>query len=538
MSASAPGLGSGDITVRDLLSSLTALHVLSMVMTDNSHDDAILDLAVSALPSLSRHCRAEAVWLDGAWQSVECLRGHVGPRAGLEAEVANLGPAGGAVRLRDPGWAWAFPLWSRGGAPGYLVVGAPEQPPEHERSLMLALAHQTGVALANARLLARERALRARFADEQTTLRRVATLVARAAVPEEVFAAVAAEAGRLLDADFAVMSRYDEHGTATVVGAWAASSGPEPLPLGTRLEHGDRSVHARVFATDRPARIENYGEGGGVGADIAKQWGVRVTVAVPIHIESRLWGVIGVASRRDESLPVDTETWLAGFTELVAAAIANAEAQAALTASRARIVAAADTARYRIERDLHDGAQQRLVSLTLQLRAAQAAVPPDAGELAAELERLANGLAAALDELHEIAHGIHPAALARGGLVPALKGLARRSAVPVRVDVGIDARLPEQVELAVYYVVAEALTNAAKHADADSVDVEVVAGAGVVRVCVRDDGRGGADVSRGSGLVGLKDRVETLGGHISLHSPPGAGTRIEIALPFTADGPM
>ena len=504
-----------------------------MVMTDNSDDDAILDLAVSALPSLSRHCRAEAVWLDGAWQSVECLRGRVGPRAGLEAELANLGAAGGAVRLRDPGWAWAFPLSSRG-APGFLVVGAPEQPPDHERSLISALAHQTGVALANARLLARERATRARFADEQATLRRVATLVARAAPPEEVFAAVAAEAGRLLDADFAVMSRYDEHGTATVVGTWSASPGPQPLPPGTRLEPEHGGVHAVVFATDRPARIEDYGGSPGVGANIARQWGVRATVGVPIHIEGRLWGIIGVASRREQSLPVGTtETWLAGFAELVAAAIANAEAQAALTASRARIVAAGDTARHRIERDLHDGAQQQLVSLALRIRAAQAAVPPDAGELSAELERLAEGLAAALDELHEIARGIHPAALAKGGLVPALTGLARRSAVPVRLDVHIDARLPEQIELAAYYVVAEALTNAAKHADADRVDVEVVAGADVVHVCVRDDGRGGADVSRGSGLLGLKDRVEALGGRISLHSPAGAGTSVDIALPIT-----
>ena len=173
------------------------------------------------------------------------------------------------------------------------------------------------------------------------------------------------------------------------------------------------------------------------------------------------------------------------------------------------------------------------MSLALQLRAAQAEVAPDAAELAAELERLAEGLDTALDELREIAHGIHPAALAKGGLVTALTGLARRSDVPVRLDVRIDARLPEQIELAAYYVVAEALTNAAKHADATGVDVEVVAGAGVVRVCVQDDGRGGADVSGGSGLVGLKDRVETLGGRISLHSPPGAGTKVEIALPST-----
>jgi len=530
MTASAVG-PRRDITVRGLLSSLTALHALSMVMTDNSDDSAILDLAVSALPSLSRHCRSEAVWLDGAWQSVESVRGRVGPRAGLEAEISSLGAAGGPVHLADAPWAWAFPLSSRG-APGFLVVGASERPPDHERSLIGALAHQTGVALANARLLASERATRARFADEQATLRRVATLVARAAAPEEVFAAVAAEAGRLLDADFAVMSRYDEHGTATVVGTWAAGPGPVPLPAGTRLEPEHGGVHAVVFATDRPARIEDYGDRPGVG-DIARQLGVRTTVGVPIHIEGRLWGIIGVASQRAESLPVSTtETWLAGFTELVAVAIANAESQAALTASRARIVAAGDTARHRIERDLHDGAQQQLVSLALRIRAAQAAVPPEAGRLAAELERLAEGFAAALDELHEIARGIHPAALAKGGLVAALTGLARRSAVPVHLDVQLDARPPDQIELAAYYVVAEALTNAAKHADANRVDVEVVADAAVVHVLVRDDGRGGADVSRGSGLLGLKDRVEALGGRMSLHSPMGAGTSIEIALPI------
>jgi signal transduction histidine kinase len=512
--------------------SAARLHVLSMELTDSSDDDAILSLAMSALPSVSRRCRAEAVWLDGAWRTVDFLRGRVGPRVGLEADFANLGPAGGAVRLRDLGWAWAFPLSSRGGASGYLVVGAPEQPPEHERSLIGALAHQTGVALANARLLVRERTMRLRLADEQAVLRRVAILVARAAPPAEVFAAVAAEAGRLLDADFAVMSRYDELGTSTVVGTWAASAEPEPLPPGTRMEREYGGVHALVFATDRPARIEDYGERDGVDANIAKQWRVRATVGVPIHIEGRLWGIIGVASRRDESLPVDTEHWLAGFTELVAAAIANAEAQAALTASRARIVAAADAARHRIQRDLHDGAQQRLVTLALQLRAAQAAVPPDAGDLATELERLAEGLAASHDELREIARGIHPVALAKGGLVPALTGLARRSTVPVHLDVRINARLPEQIELAAYYVVAEALTNAGKHADADGFDVEVVTDGDVLRVCVRDDGRGGADLSNGSGLIGLKDRVEMLGGRISLHSPLGTGTRVKIELPF------
>jgi len=535
MSSSAPHLGRGDITIRDLLSSLTALQMLSTVMTDSSDEDAILGLAVSAVPSLSRHCRAEAVWLDDAWRSVDSLRGFAGPHTVQESEIASVGPRGGAVRVRRAGWAWAFPLSSRGGASGYLVVGAPKEPPEHERSLLSALAHHTGAALANARLLTRERTARARLDDEHATIRRVATLVAHAATPADVFGAVAAEAGRLLDADFAVMSRYDDLGTATVIGTWAAGAEALPLPLGARRERGDTSVHELVFATDRPARIENYADGGGRGPDIARRFGVSASVGVPIHIEGRLWGVIVVATRRAESLPADTETWLSGFTELVAAAIANAEAQAALAASRARIVAAADTARHRIERDLHDGAQQRLVTLALNLRAARASVPSDAGELAQSLDLLADGLTDALNELHEIARGIHPATLAKGGLVPALAALARRSTVPVGLDAGVDGRLPEPIELAAYYVVAEALTNAVKHADATRVDVEVVADGDALHVRVSDDGRGGADAARGSGLVGLQDRVETLGGHLRLDSPRGAGTTVEIALPLHPD---
>src|SRR5690606_30365149 len=173
---------------------------------------------------------------------------------------------------------------------------------------------------------------------------------------------------------------------------------------------------------------------------------------------------------RPAGLPADTEARLAGFTELVASAIANTESQAQLTASRARIVAAADHARRRIERDLHDGAQQRLVTLAMQLRAAQAAVPAGADELHAQLDALAKQASAAVDELRELARGIHPAVLAEGGLAPALRSLARRAAVPVRLDVRGARRLPEQIEIAAYYAVSEALTNAAKHADASVVD--------------------------------------------------------------------
>jgi signal transduction histidine kinase len=278
-------------------------------------------------------------------------------------------------------------------------------------------------------------------------------------------------------------------------------------------------------------------EASGTAAEVFRGWGIRSCVGVPISVEGRLWGVMAVVSTRDEPLPTDTEARLAGFTELVATGLANAETQAALTASRARIVAAADTARRRLERDLHDGAQQRLVSLALHLRSrAHVSPPAGAGELAVQMDLVADGLTGVLDELREIARGLHPAALAEGGLRPALKALGRRSGVPVRLDVRLDGRLPEPVELAAYYVVAEALTNTAKHAHATVVDVHVAADDGVLRVRVRDDGRGGADLTRGSGLVGLTDRVEALGGRISLHSPPGAGTTMQMALPLTAPG--
>jgi len=220
----------------------------------------------------------------------------------------------------------------------------------------------------------------------------------------------------------------------------------------------------------------------------------------------------------------------------LAVSLDNTQLYAELSASRARIVATADQTRRRIERDLHDGAQQHLVSLVLRLRAAQAAAPPEAAGLARQVGDVAAGLAGALEELREIAHGLHPAILADGGLRPALKALARRCAIPVRLDVRVAGRLPEPAEIAAYYAVSEALTNTIKHAHASAADVEVTARAGVLHVRVRDDGRGGAAFGPGSGLIGLKDRIETAGGRITLHSPPGAGTTVQITLPLTDPG--
>jgi signal transduction histidine kinase len=307
---------------------------------------------------------------------------------------------------------------------------------------------------------------------------------------------------------------------------------PSPWP-GRRLLLGEHNLHTLVAQTHRAARMDSYGPDAGPAPAAALAAGMNSAVGAPIVVEGRLWGVMIAASLGAE-LPPETEARLADFTELVATAVANAEAQAQLTASRARIVATADATRRRIERDLHDGVQQHLVSLALELRVAQDALPSDERAAAPQLGRIAEGLSGVLDELREVTRGIHPAALAQGGLRAALRALARRSPVPLRLEVRIDTRLPDPIELAAYYIVAEALTNAAKHASATVVDISVGTGEGMLRLEVRDDGCGGATVGSGSGLVGLTDRVEALGGRLALHSPPGGGTTLRVVLPLGA----
>jgi signal transduction histidine kinase len=325
------------------------------------------------------------------------------------------------------------------------------------------------------------------------------------------------------------LCRYDPESTETVVGVWSAAE-IMPVTVGTRTSLGGRNVSTLVFQTGRPARIDGYANVSGPVVAQAHAVSVRASVGVPISVEGRLWGVVIVASTA-EPLSAGIEARLAGFTELVATAIANTEARAALAASRARVVATADATRRRIERDLHDGAQQRLVSLALRLRAVQAATPPEFG---AQPDHAVAEATGALDELREIARGIHPAVLAERGLAPALKTLVRRSPIPVDLRVRVDERLPEPVQVSAYYVIAEALTNAAKHAPAENVNVQIEAAANVLVLEVRDDGAGGAAFSRGTGLAGLKDRVEALGGRIILDSPRGAGTSLRVELPLTA----
>jgi signal transduction histidine kinase len=368
------------------------------------------------------------------------------------------------------------------------------------------------------------------LAAEQAALRRVATLVARGTPPTELFAAVTEEVGKLLPVDFAGIGRYESDDTVTTIGVWSTVA--PLLPVGSRRHFGRQDISTIVSETGRATRIERYADASGPAAVGARETSVRSSAGTPILVEGRLWGVMAVGTA-ERPLPRGIEARLQHFTDLVATAIANAESRAALAASRARIVATADETRQRIERDLHDGTQQRLVSLALELRGAQAAMPPELGELQADLSRIVEGLASVLEELRETARGIHPAILAEGGLEPALKTLARRCPIPVELRVRAGARPPERVEVAAYYVVSEALTNTAKHARASVVHVEVETVERVLRVAVTDDGAGGADAAKGSGLIGLRDRVEALGGAISVESPLGGGTSVLVKLPFS-----
>ena len=582
---------------------------------------------------------------------------------------------------------------------GVIFAGSTlEQPlPPDTETRLASFTELVATAIANAD----SRAALARLAEEQAALRRVATLVAQATPPQEVFAAVAEEVGRLLAADFATLVRYDPQDTLEVVGAWTRTGAPAPTPVGGRLPLGGRNVTTMVYQTGRPSRIDYRDVSGVIGQVASRDWGLRSSIGVPVSAESRLWGCMVVAFSRQGLLPLpaDTEAQLAGFTELVATAIANTESRASLArlaeeqaalrrvatlvaqgvppvqifsavsdevaglfgaqagvlrfehdgpavvfvgvsktlelpvgtrwefqpgmasaevyrtgrsarvdamdwssatrpvagaarrlgivssvgspiivegrlwgamnvvstdellpvglegrlenftellataianaesrselaASLRRIVAASDQARRRIERDLHDGTQQRLVSLALAARTAEADVAAGRGDLRAGLARIAAGLADAVAELQELSRGIHPAALSGHGLGPALRALARRSAVPVDLDITGNARCPEPIEVAAYYVASEALANTMKHAQASHAEISLSTRHGSLLLSIRDDGVGGADPARGSGLAGLTDRVEALGGSIHLHSTAGAGTHITVDLPL------
>ncbi len=374
------------------------------------------------------------------------------------------------------------------------------------------------------------------LADQQGALRRVATQVAEGRSPADVLAGVADEVAAVLHVGNAGLVRYEPGGTATLVAAHD-EPGLTTVSVGTTFPLDGDDVIAMVRSTGRPARMDTHDIAGGATAALERDLGLRACVGVPITVDGQLWGAMIVGASGPDALPADTEACLTDFAELIATAIANAHARGELVASRARIVTASDNARRGIERDLHDGAQQRLVTLALQVRTLQMAIPDDPTELQSRIAGIGDGLRTASDELRELAHGVHPAILSRGGLRPALRDLGRRAPLPVEVHVDVPVRLPQAVEIAAYYTVAEALTNAAKHAQASVVTVNVDTDAASLRISIADDGIGGATLDAGSGLLGLEDRVAALGGTLRVTSSVGVGTTLVAQMPL-ADEPL
>jgi signal transduction histidine kinase len=356
--------------------------------------------------------------------------------------------------------------------------------------------------------------------------------VASGGEPEQVFALVTEEVGRLVGAASSGMVRYDpDAGVAVVVGRWHGSH-PKGYEVGQVVPLSGPTPVVRVFETGTPARIDGYDAVPGPIAERMREFGFFSTVAAPIAVGGRLWGSVIVATGGPEPFPDDTADRLTAFGELVALGLASADTREQLLASRARIVEAGDAARRQLARNLHDGAQQRLVSVGLLLHTALRRL----GSEPEYAERLLRDAIRELEhtnaEVRELARGLHPVLLSERGLGPALRALVERSRLPAKVTALPAERLPEAVEVAAYYVVSEALANVAKYAGAEAVTVQAECLDGVLVVEVQDDGCGGADPSLGSGLRGLGDRVDALAGLLRVESPRGGGTRVRAELPI------
>ncbi|HZE33747.1 MAG TPA: GAF domain-containing sensor histidine kinase, partial [Actinoallomurus sp.] len=347
----------------------------------------------------------------------------------------------------------------------------------------------------------------------------------------QAFKTVAGELGTLIGADYTAINRYERDDTATVVTSWSDPGVPDAVtPLGGRWPIGSDTAAAAVLRTGKPTRITSASIGSEIGT-WARSYGITHIVSCPIWVEGHLWGEMAAMFRGQSPPPPDTEERLGDFVELVGCTIAHAKSRADLIDSRARVIAASDATRRRIERDLHDGVQQHLVSIGFDLRAAEGTVSAEQVELKQRLSNTAEEVSGILSELQEISRGLHPSVLSKSGLDAALKMLARRSSVPVELHEHLSGRLPDQVEVTIYYIVCEALTNVLKHANASTVRVDLEKQEHRVCLSIRDDGCGGADLEGGSGLIGLNDRVEALGGAMQVASPVGEGTSVRVTIP-------
>jgi len=464
--------------------------------------------------------------LDAGLREI-CDRG-VPRRFTLDASLHD-GPLAAEARALGIGFMVAVPILVSGATWGAMIsAGASVEPPPDDTEARIAGFNEL-IAAAIARTQARGEL--AELLAEQAALRRVATLVANGARPSEIFAVTAAEIRNLLSADAAVLWRYESNATATVIAL--ESDRPLGIALGMQLPIEGDSAMAKVYRTGELARQNELNEGAGAIAAAARTNGLRTSLGAPITVDGRRWGAV-VASSRQADMPDETARRTVGFTELLATAIANADSRSQLLQSRARMLTAADDARRRVARDLHDGAQQRLVHTILTLKLARRALDADtAGErpletlVADALEQAESANA----ELRDLSHGILPIALTHHGLRAAIDDLVARAGVPVAASVTA-ARLPPAVEASAYFVVAESLTNVAKHAHATRASLQAWIDETTFYLEVRDDGIGGARLD-GTGLLGLQDRVTALGGRLRLESPSGGGTWIRVELPVS-----
>jgi signal transduction histidine kinase len=496
-------------------------------------DDGATMTALAAHPASSK---LGSRWpLDGPSVAAEVLRS--GRPVRME-DWTDL-PGTLAAVAREHRWTRVAgaPIIVDGRVWGLVSAAGPpdERLPDNLEDRLAKFTQLVATAIANAESRADLAASEARareLAEEQAALRRVATLVAQGASPDELFSAVAKEVAGVVDAPVVGINRYEADGTYTIL----ANAGESSRWIGTRWPVADKGLTGMILATGRPSRQDDFiGIRGTLGDPVpdalTQSWQeTRSVVGVPIIVEGGIWGIMSAAAEPGKLVPAGTEERLARFTELIATAVSNATTRTELLASRARLVSAADESRRRLERDLHDGIQQWLVALALRARKAAGLSSADQSA-SQELSGLADDLVAVTDELREISRGIHPAILSDAGLDDALEALARRSTIRVDLDVSFQGRYDPTLEATVYYVAAESITNAVKHAQASAVAVRGGRRDGSIELEITDDGVGGADPRRGTGLIGLRDRVDTLGGTISFASPAAGGTTIRVKLP-------
>jgi PAS domain S-box-containing protein len=465
-------------------------------------------------------------------ESATALVQQTGRPARMEGYASASGPLAELARATGLRSSVSAPIAVEGKLWGVLTASwkKQESPPPDTESRIAEFTELVATAISNSEA----RAEVERLAHEQAALRRVATLVAHESPPDQVFATVAEEVGRLLRVEDTTIFRYEDDWTATVV----ADRGERdvPMPVGSRVSLSGESATALVRRTGRSARVDDFSNATGPLADYTRDAGIGSTVGSPIVVDGRLWGAMIAATRTDEPMPGDTESRMDKFTELVATAISNMQARFDLAASRARIVAEGDEARRRVVRDLHDGAQQRLVHTIVTLKLAQRAFRAADGKAASLLAEALEHAEQGNEELRELAHGILPAILTRGGLRAGVEAIVARIDLPVAVDVTAE-RFSAETEASAYFIVAEALTNVVKHSRAKRAEVRASVEDGMLHVEVRDDGIGGADPD-GHGLVGMADRVTALGGRLRIANPAGGGTLVAATLPLSpSSGP-